>query len=118
MAVYLFVYGTLKRGPHAMSAELWSVAEFAGKATVEGSLYRLGNFSGLVDEPGSRVHGEVARLSSPDELLARLDHYEGPEYERVLRTAVLESGEEVQAMLYRYAGDLKSGVRIESGKWE
>lgn len=100
-----------------MAQELWAAAEFAGNATVEGALYKVGSYSGLVDEPGGRVHGEVARLLNPDQMLARLDAYEGRDYVRVERTATLDSGTTVQAMVYQYAGKLDGATRIASGIW-
>ena len=114
--MYLFVYGSLKRGQSPLAAELWSQAEFAGLATVEGTLYRLAHYCGMVDGPG-RVHGELARLLSPETIFAQLDEYQGSDYTRVLRPALLDSGATVQTMVYMYSGRLDSVAVIPSGRW-
>lgn len=77
MTTLLFVYGTLKRGcsNHAQMAG----AEFVGAArTVPGyRLYDLGGFPAIAARAGDRdgVVGEVWSLT--DDVLARLDLFEG-----------------------------------------
>lgn len=116
-AVYLFVYGSLKRGQGPLAEMLWAKAEFAGRATMEGRLYTVGLYAGVVEGEGL-VHGELARLQEPEETLSALDQYEGDEYVRVRRAARLETGEAVEAMVYWYRGSLEGAVWIEPGWWE
>ncbi len=71
----IFVYGSLRRGgPGAMSIR-FSSAQFIADAKVNGSLYDLGEYPGLLlDESKSQVNGEVYEVN--DELLAELDDFE------------------------------------------
>jgi len=77
----LFVYGTLMRcSDRPLARRLRQQARFAGHATVQGRLYRLGSYPGAVasGHPADRVHGEVFDITAaPPALLAALDHYEG-----------------------------------------
>jgi len=69
----VFVYGTLKRGGYFHNVLLNS--RFIGEGTVEGQLYNIGNFPGLVQGKGE-VKGELYELGS-ETSLERLDHIEG-----------------------------------------
>lgn len=117
----LFVYGTLKRGQdNRWSRLLWEGAEFLGEAWLPGRLYRLGSYPGLREPtgPAQRVHGELARLRKPQELLRALDGYEGAEFERVLREVQLEgTGETHSAWVYVHVGPVQDKDLIDSGKF-
>jgi gamma-glutamylcyclotransferase (GGCT)/AIG2-like uncharacterized protein YtfP len=87
-SVWLFVYGSLKRGERH-HAELRGAA-FMGKArTVEGyGLEAIGEYSALVERPGwvGSVSGELFEVDEP--LLRLLDQFEGDDYRRgVVRLA-------------------------------
>ena len=71
----VFVYGSLRRGgPGGMEAR-FPGAQFIADAKVNGSLYDLGDYPGLVlDESKSLVTGEVYEVD--DELLSELDNFE------------------------------------------
>jgi gamma-glutamylcyclotransferase (GGCT)/AIG2-like uncharacterized protein YtfP len=102
----IFVYGTLRSefsGEYALL--LRASAEFLGKATVRGSIYRVAHYPGFRDEPAGVVHGEIYALRD-EKILARLDEYEGDEFERV------RIGE---WWIYRYVGEVSEERRIESG---
>lgn len=114
--MYLFVYGSLKRGHGPLAGFLWSHAEFAGEGTVSATLYHLGRYAGAVDGPGL-VHGEVALLLDPETTLQQLDEYEGSDYRRVPRTVSLANGSSLQAMVYLYRGSLDHATVIPSGRW-
>ncbi|HEY1243686.1 MAG TPA: gamma-glutamylcyclotransferase family protein [Hyphomicrobiaceae bacterium] len=124
----LFVYGTLLSGiRHAMSARLRSAARLVGAATVQGRLYSLGRYPGLVEGPDRQysVHGEVYRLSAPATSLQWLDAYEGivpgrPDtnpYERVERPVRLASGEVVTAWVYLYRESVDMRPEVPDGRW-
>ncbi|UBM59120.1 gamma-glutamylcyclotransferase [Marinilongibacter aquaticus] len=74
---YLFVYGTLmqKWQGNAWSALLHQNAEYCGEGKVEGQLYKIDFYPGLVKGDGE-VFGEIWRLKAPEKLLPLLDEYE------------------------------------------
>lgn len=84
----LFAYGSLKRG--FRHHELLAGAEFRGEvATAAGyHLVVLGEYPALADGGDGSVFGELYAVESA--LLARLDEFEGSEYER--RDVRLASG--------------------------
>lgn len=135
---FLFVYGTLMSGSgSAMGREqrerLAREARSYGAGSVQGRLYDLGSYPGLVksDDPSERVSGEVLRLAEPPMTLAFLDAYEGvsagndggvraeaDEYVRVLMPARLAGGTLVSAWVYVYRAGLHGKRWISSGAWE
>jgi gamma-glutamylcyclotransferase (GGCT)/AIG2-like uncharacterized protein YtfP len=109
----LFVYGTLRRASgHGMHQVLEAGAELLGSGRVRGTLFDLGPYPGMTLEPEgeSGVRGEVYRLSpaGADELLRRLDAYEGIragevagcEYRRGEVEVRLDDGDRVRAWAY------------------
>jgi len=112
----LFVYGTLRRNARRTDAQqapyelLSRNAQFAGEATVEGTLHDLGNYTGMVVPGSDRIIGDVFAIepSQWDFVIARLDAYEGctendprpHEYRRDVVQARLSSGEMVPAWAY------------------
>lgn len=94
-----------------MFQALSRVAEFVGEADVQGRLYHLGNYPGMVStDEGKRVRGEVYEITADhwQETIQQLDRYEGcsesdpppHEYRRELVQAHLDSGEHVSAWAY------------------
>lgn len=69
----VFVYGTLKKGGHFH--DVLKDSRFIGEGVVEGQLYNLGTFPGLVQGEGE-VRGELYELDGGASL-ERLDHLEG-----------------------------------------
>jgi gamma-glutamylcyclotransferase (GGCT)/AIG2-like uncharacterized protein YtfP len=69
----VFVYGTLKKGGHFH--EVLQDSRFIGEGAVEGQLYNLGAFPGLVQGEGE-VKGELYELAAGVSLEC-LDHLEG-----------------------------------------
>src|SRR5579864_5628973 len=100
---YLFAYGTLhpEHAPEEV-ADLVRRFEPVGRGTVRGTLYDLGSYPGAVLDEGStrRISGTVFRLPAGDDVLRRLDDYEGfdpgvPQaslFIRRLREAKLDGG--------------------------
>lgn len=127
MNAHLFVYGTLlSTAGHPMGARLAREARLIGEASVQGHLYSLGRYPGLVEvtELESRVHGELFELNSPAASLAWLDAYErispdgaDSDYERCQRKARLTSGEELAAWVYLYRASVRGMTPIPDGRW-
>jgi len=115
---HLFVYGTLRRGSDNQFARMLAArAEFVGKARLQGKLLNLGQHPGAIgsDEPNDWVHGEIHRLEDP-QLLALLDDYEGPEFERAVAPVQTSEGGTIACWIYWYVG-VERGLLIASGEW-
>lgn len=75
----LFVYGSLRgKSTHPMARALAAGADYLGQAWVQGILYRISWYPGLVpgDDPLRLVPGDLYCLHSPEKLLPLLDEYE------------------------------------------
>ena len=113
----LFVYGSLRRGSNnQFPRQLSDHSQCIGPARIRGQLFRIGGHGGAMPSgvPGDTVRGEVFRIDDPGGMLSMLDEYEGPEYERALVAADLDSGQKVEAWAYFYQGK-QAGSRIASG---
>jgi gamma-glutamylcyclotransferase (GGCT)/AIG2-like uncharacterized protein YtfP len=128
MIPHLFVYGTLlSTARHPMGDRLRQEARLIGEASIEGQLFSLGKYPGLIEAAGSgtHVHGEVYALNAPAVSLQWLDAYEGivpgdyekNKYRRVERGARLASGEEVAAWVYIYCKPVAASSLIPGGRW-
>jgi gamma-glutamylcyclotransferase (GGCT)/AIG2-like uncharacterized protein YtfP len=128
MTTRLFVYGTLlSTARHPMGTRLRREARLTGPGKIEGRLYSLGRYPGLVevDGVGSLVHGEVYALRTPAVTLKWLDAYEGilpgraeeSPYERVVRPVRLDSGETLNVWVYLYRKSVRLRPEIEGGRW-
>lgn len=75
----LFVYGSLRRGSrHPMARLLEDGADWMGVSRVEGQLYLIDWYPGLVpaDSAGQWVEGDLYRMCAPEHLLPLLDDFE------------------------------------------
>jgi gamma-glutamylcyclotransferase (GGCT)/AIG2-like uncharacterized protein YtfP len=71
----IFVYGSLRRGSAGAMSKRFPTSKFVDDASVNGSLYDLGAYPGLLlDESNSLVIGEVYEVD--DETLKKLDDFE------------------------------------------
>jgi gamma-glutamylcyclotransferase (GGCT)/AIG2-like uncharacterized protein YtfP len=124
----LFVYGTLLSPVgHPNGERLQREARLLGQASIEGQLFNLGRYPGLIEAPvaGTRVHGEVYALDVPSAALEWLDAYEGivpgdhaqNDYARVERPARLGTGEEIAAWVYVYLKPVAAMRLIPGGRW-
>jgi gamma-glutamylcyclotransferase (GGCT)/AIG2-like uncharacterized protein YtfP len=124
----LFVYGTLlSTAGHPNGERLQREARLLGAASLEGQLFDLGRYPGLVEDAASvgRVHGEVYALTAPATSLAWLDAYEGivpgdqaqNAYARVERLARLDSGEDIPVWVYVYLKPVAAAHLIRGGRW-
>ena len=117
----LFVYSTLRKGQTARSLITNHIARCVAASTVGAiSAFPMG-YAGFVeaDEP-CRVIGEVLWLTDLPATFGLLDAYEGEEFARVLKQAVLDTGEAVWTWIYVLADPdtARHGTRVEHGDWE
>jgi len=101
----LFIYGSLQ--PGGPNEHLLATIEGEWEpAVIKGNLIEAGwgasmGYPGLViDEGGDDVHGLVFASSNLSTKWAYLDELEGEEYERIVASVILLSGEQVQANVY------------------
>jgi len=129
---HLFVYGTLMSSAEgtlgaAERRRLQSAATAVSPATVNGLLYDLGGYPGLVltDEAGPLVHGELVELNDPAAAFSWLDPYEDVSpvaqpsdlYRRVATTAVTAAGERVSCWVYEMHGSMHGHAIPPGGRW-
>jgi len=104
------VYGTLRSHfDNDWARKLRDSGVHLGKASVPGSIYRVGHFPVYRSEPSGTVHGELYEV--PDSLFTVLDDYEGEAFNRIPIT--LHDGRE--AWIYAYDSEPGDAPRIESG---
>lgn len=87
-----------------------------------GRLYDLGRYPGVIRSPanGSRVFGELYELppSEAQNVLRRLDRYEGPEYDRKRAFVTLPNGRRRVAWVYVLRKKPSNGSReVLSGRY-
>jgi gamma-glutamylcyclotransferase (GGCT)/AIG2-like uncharacterized protein YtfP len=118
----VFVYGTLRRG--GSNAFRMDGAEFITSGKVEGRLYVISWYPGLVLERGSEtVEGDLFRVG-PDQLVA-LDEFEGisaneiegAEYRRVKTEVTTMDNQVLLAWSYEWKGPVEESKQIPSGDW-
>ncbi|HEX6591265.1 MAG TPA: gamma-glutamylcyclotransferase family protein [Moraxellaceae bacterium] len=120
---WLFVYGTLRAGSgHAMQQQLATRAEWLQAAWVEGRLFRVSYYPGLVAGAG-RVRGDLYRLPEAAALLAELDAFEeirgeaDDEYRRQLTAVQTADGQWRQAWVYWYQRPVAGLQEVRGGDW-
>ncbi len=125
--LFLFVYGTLRRGFHNPAFQYISpYFTYQADGKVNGRLYDMGDYPAAIPTAGDHfIIGELYKGNSQDEFnwaISQLDDYEGvhPEegeqqlYERVL-TTVFANDKEYTAWIYWYKGDINGKPLVESG---
>jgi gamma-glutamylcyclotransferase (GGCT)/AIG2-like uncharacterized protein YtfP len=128
MSEYLFAYGTLQ--PDFAPTKIARVAAGlrpVGEGFVRGVLYDLGGYPGAVADSKAkgRILGTVMELPEDEDILARLDKYEGfdpeapqtSEYIRERQVVELKTGGTVQCWFYRYNRKPRETDKVESGAW-
>lgn len=110
----LFVYGTLAPGrPNehllAQVSGSWEPAVVRGKLLEEGWGAAAGYPGMILDERGDEVHGLVFTSQELEAHWARLDEFEGEGYERVLVSALLQDGTQIEAYIYKLSGHEAAG---------
>jgi gamma-glutamylcyclotransferase (GGCT)/AIG2-like uncharacterized protein YtfP len=126
----LFVYGSLMPSARARFGRgqrdrLAGQSTRVGAAVIEGRLFDLGSYPGLVAGVGE-VHGELLRLTSPDATFRWLDPFEGidpdhptaNDYERTVRPVRQASdGAAVDAWVYLWIKPVAGARVIADGRW-
>lgn len=123
----VFVYGTLMEGFTNYDCYLEGQVISAMKGEATGQLCHLSQGYPALVEDNKVIKGEVMELIDRG-VLENLDRLEGfvyggtdNIYERVIRTAVLESGERVECWVYLFCDKTyaeNSGVEIPDGDWK
>jgi gamma-glutamylcyclotransferase (GGCT)/AIG2-like uncharacterized protein YtfP len=72
---HVFVYGTLRKGDDNDITRLQPPAQFIGTAWIQGTMYHLGAYPGVLLGGSNRVQGEVYAISADLEQV--LDRIEG-----------------------------------------
>jgi gamma-glutamylcyclotransferase (GGCT)/AIG2-like uncharacterized protein YtfP len=128
MTQQLFVYGTLRRDiGNSMFHLLARHARLVGYGRIRGRLWDLGDYPGVVlsTDDDRWVRGEVYAIDNENDVLARLDEYEGcgpqdprpHEFERVMCEVRLDDGKTTDAWVYEYKGGLEGKQEIASGDY-
>jgi gamma-glutamylcyclotransferase (GGCT)/AIG2-like uncharacterized protein YtfP len=118
--VYLFVYGTLRRGFSGPVRQLLANnAVCIGEARFRGRLYDLGRYPGAVGSRHKRdwVVGELYRLRSPKTAFAALDAYEGERFRRHQVVVRSLSGKKIRSWIYLFTGNTAAHRLIPSGDY-
>lgn len=107
-----------------MSQILLRYGEYVGEATMQGMLYEIGDYPGVVESTRSEdiVCGELYKILDDNVLLPLLDEYEEcskyfaqpHEYVRKILPITLTSGDSVTAWVYVYNRDVTGLRRINS----
>jgi gamma-glutamylcyclotransferase (GGCT)/AIG2-like uncharacterized protein YtfP len=121
---YLFVYGTLLDKQNEFGAYLNAMCCFYADGKFKGLLYDIGEYPGAVSDAINYVYGKIFMVNKPDEVLERLDDYEGfgPDqqqpnlFTRKLITAETDK-EPVECWVYLYNLPVDGLRLIKSGKY-
>ena len=110
--IVLFVYGTLAPGELSWSL-LAPYAVATREQSVPGRLFDTGRgYPGAVFAPGrDLVHGWCCTLADPP--LAKLDTFEGEEYERI----TVRCTDGTEALAYHWIAPLDGLRALDDGRW-
>jgi len=115
----IFVYGSLRSGNAGAMSVRFPAAKFVSSAHVNGSLYDLGAYPGLLlDESNRVVTGEVYEVD--DETLRQLDQFEATSDYLRKSVEIHRGGERSNCWIYvpDHGPDFYSGrTLIRSGDW-
>jgi gamma-glutamylcyclotransferase (GGCT)/AIG2-like uncharacterized protein YtfP len=78
----------------------WEPAILKGNLVERGWGASIGYPGIVIDESGDDVHGHIFSSSNLDAKWDYLDEFEGEEYERIVTSVTLRSGEQVQSHIY------------------
>jgi gamma-glutamylcyclotransferase (GGCT)/AIG2-like uncharacterized protein YtfP len=118
---HIALYGSLRRGESAYaSLHLERLLRYRGPCRLEGLLYDLGDYPGLVPGSGA-VHGELFEIAATH-ALDILDAFEecdprNPHAGLYRRKAVTLIAPRQRAFVYLYNRPVEEAARIESGDW-
>ena len=113
----LFVYGTLRRASSNDFARLLhETSTFVSAGRLRGSLYRISHYPAWLEDSDGWVVGEIWQPRDAGSLLRELDDYEGPDYQRLIRTVATGSGPR-ECWVYLYLSSIHGKSRLFSGDW-
>ena len=108
MKEYLFVYGLFRDSGRILLQEV----TFCGKATVNGSIYRVNEFyPGFVRDDKHKVIGDIYLIDSS--VFEELDEFEGDEYIRIK----IQTSNDIECWIYEYKYDISKFSKIVGGDW-
>jgi gamma-glutamylcyclotransferase (GGCT)/AIG2-like uncharacterized protein YtfP len=113
----IFVYGKLRKGGEMPMDENFAPSAFVGNAAVNGKLYDLGRFPGLViEESETKVIGAVYEVD--DATLRMLDEVEASEQYYRQQSDVDLGGRTATCWIYLHDPESCAGGKlIVSGDW-
>lgn len=124
---FIFVYGSLRKGFSSPAREvLDDYAELVGRATFQGKLYKIEWYPGVVpsENEDDIVYGEVYKIINKEEVLSKLDHYEGcspsdskPHAFVRKEMPVVVNSEEIIAWIYLFDLPVDDMIQIRSGDY-
>lgn len=116
MKQYLFVYGSLRKGfaPPEI-AETAERLKLVGEGFVYGSLYDLDDYYALVLSGEDEIFGQILELPDDDEVLRKLDEYEGFDPNNLEKSVFLRKkttaylgDKNLETWIYAYNKDLSN----------
>jgi gamma-glutamylcyclotransferase (GGCT)/AIG2-like uncharacterized protein YtfP len=113
---YLFAYGTLRSSNAPVMKQVEQKLEFVGEAEIRGKLYDMGDYPAACpagENENSVIHGEVFRVTDPEEVFSALDGYEGSAYSRKEEEVTLPDGAKAKAFVYWYTLPVNEKQRIK-----
>jgi len=122
----VFFYGTLMAGfDRRRRVGIDSKLTYAGRGSIQASLFDLGIYPAAVPAPEGVVWGEVYEVADPNVVLAALDDIEGyrpddPDRSLYIRQQAevrLPDGHTAPAWVYFYNAPLGQAPRIPSGDY-
>lgn len=118
---YVFVYGTLRAGDDNDITQLRPAPEFVGYAQIQGTMYHLGAYPGLVLSGTALVIGEVYAINPAlEQVLDGIEMiYPVPTGEYFKRTLPVQvAGKVLQCIVYEINPDYTQGKPVlPSGDW-
>ncbi|MFD0793707.1 gamma-glutamylcyclotransferase [Mucilaginibacter litoreus] len=127
MTSLLFVYGTLLQTDNDFAAYLRANCTFVSTGKINGELYDLGDYPGLVltDLPDEFVYGSIYKMDNVDGVLKQLDWYEGvgPNEEQpnlyIRQKVIVNSadGDAAEAWVYIYNRSIANLYKITDGDY-
>jgi gamma-glutamylcyclotransferase (GGCT)/AIG2-like uncharacterized protein YtfP len=123
---YLFVYGTLLDEQNEFAIYLKQNCTFYAEGKFKGRLYDLGEYPGaIVDKTSNNdILGSILELKNSDEVLKRLDDYEGfgehqnqPNLFIRVMVSVEASNKNIKCWVYLYNLPVDGFRVIESGDY-
>ncbi|HEK21010.1 gamma-glutamylcyclotransferase family protein [Mucilaginibacter sp.] len=126
MTRLLFVYGTLLQADNEFARYLRQKCTFVSTGVIHGQLYDLGEYPGLIitSDANQLVHGNIYEMTHSEEVLKRLDFYEGvgtdeeqPNlYRREMHTVTIDN-DTLEAWIYIYNRSIDNAIAIPGGNY-